>query len=75
MVLRSHWRNHGEHKRSAVLNSELSKLSPLIFIGYTSKFYQRNFLQNLINISIMTYRFLVDIGTDKRIRKLVWSKQ
>ena len=27
-VLRSHYRNYGEHKGLAVLNSELSKLSP-----------------------------------------------
>ena len=28
LVLRSHYRNYGEHKGLAVLNSELSKLSP-----------------------------------------------
>ena len=27
-LLRSHYRNYGEHKGLAVLNSELSKLSP-----------------------------------------------
>ena len=28
LLLRSHYRNYGEHKGLAVLNSELSKLSP-----------------------------------------------
>ena len=53
-LLRSHYRNYGEHKGSAVY---LTQDCQNLVHKFLSKFYERNFLQNLINISVITYAF------------------
>ena len=53
-VLRSHYRNYGEHKGLAVLNSELSKLSPQI-LSVTLRNFTQGIFSKIFQSSHITF--------------------